>query len=174
MDDWPPDGGDPRGVGAFVAAAELANCGAGSPTGRRVEGLHQSHSVSKRFRACSERAWVRWSRRCWRLCCRCLLAACHVSFQRRLQTALRSASMRLTLCRSQRMPAPYATCFHHHLVGTFDTPRANGPVGCLIGGVLHVRLALVQISQFLLDSWTGIARDQPAQVLEYALWSLMF
>src|SRR5438105_4341405 len=47
-------------------------------------------------------------------------------------------------------PGPFEARFHDHLVGTFDTARANGPAGGLIGGVLHVRLALVQISQFLL------------------------
>src|SRR6266567_2202978 len=117
---------------------------------------------------------MRWLRCCWRLCCRCFLAACHVSCQRRLQAALRSVSMGLTLCRVQRMPAPYATCFHDHLIGTFHAARANGPACGLIGRVVHVHLTLVQISQFLLDSGTGIARGQPGQVLEHALGSLMF
>src|SRR5258708_33445154 len=99
---------------------------------------------------------MRWPRSWWRLCCRCLLAACHVSFQRRLQTALRSASIGLTLCRSQRMPAPYAPCFHDHLVGTFDTPRANRAACLLIGGVLHARFTLRHTAQFLLASSTRL------------------
>src|SRR5438105_4100772 len=129
--------------------------------------------MSKRFRVCSERAWLRWPRCCWRLCCRCLLVACHVSCQRRLQTALRSASMGLTLCRQKPHPCSLEPCFHDHFISTFDTARANGPACGLIDGVLHMRLAFLQIGQFLLDDRTGIARGQPAQVLEHSLWSLV-
>src|SRR6266516_237487 len=64
--------------------------------------------------------------------------------------------------------------FHHHLVGTFHAARANRPACLLIGGVLHVRLTLLQIGQFLLDGATGIASGQPAQVFEHSLRSLVF
>ena len=92
---------------AGVAASELTDPEAGSATGRGVEDLHPNHSGSPRFRACSERAWLRVPRSCWRLCWRCLLVACHVSFQRRVQTALRNASMGLTLCRSKPHARPF-------------------------------------------------------------------
>src|SRR5258708_3480015 len=53
--------------------------------------------------------------------------------------------------------SPFEACLHDQLVGTFHAARANRPAGLLIGRVLHVRFALLQVGQFLLDGWTGIA-----------------
>src|SRR5229473_5728834 len=60
--------------------------------------------------------------------------------------------------------SPFEACFDDHFVGTFDTPRTNGPACCLIGRVLHVRFTLLQVAQFLLGQWTRVASGQPCQV----------
>jgi hypothetical protein len=69
---------------------------------------------------------------------------------------------------------PFEPGFDDHLVGAFDAPRADGPACLLIGGVLHVRLTLLQIGEFLLDGWTGVASSQPCEMGEHPLGSLMF
>ncbi len=69
---------------------------------------------------------------------------------------------------------PFEAGFDDSLVGTFDAPGANGPACFLIGGVPHVRFALLQIGQFLADDWAGIASGQPGQMREHAGGSLVF
>jgi hypothetical protein len=53
--------------------------------------------------------------------------------------------MGLTFCRRKPHADSLEAGFDDSLVGTFDAPGADGPAGCLIGGVLHVRFALLQI-----------------------------
>ena len=48
-------------------------------------------------------------------------------------------------------PCSFQSCFDDQLVGTFDTPRTNGPACLLVRWVLHVCFTLLQVGQFLLD-----------------------
>ena len=82
--------------------------------------------------------------------------------------------MELTFCRRKPHASPFEACFDDSLVGTFDAPRANRPACYLIGRVLHVRFALLQIGQFLLSGFAGVASDHPCQVLQHPLGSLVF
>src|SRR5260370_11104086 len=68
----------------------------------------------------------------------------------------------------------FEACFDDQLVSTFHAARANGPACLLVLWVLHVRLTLLQIGQFLVYEWAGRERCQPAQVSEHPCWSLVF
>jgi hypothetical protein len=70
--------------------------------------------------------------------------------------------------------AAQATSHGSRGTGAFDAPGANGPACLLIGRVLHVHFVLLQVAQFLLQSWTGIASGQPGQVGKHPLWPLVF
>ncbi len=73
------------------------------------------------------------------------------------------------------MPAPFKRASTTTDARHF--PRSPSQWASLLprsGWVLHVRLTLLQIGQFLLDGGTGIASGQPGQVVEHPLGSLVF
>jgi hypothetical protein len=86
----------------------------------------------------------------------------------------RGSSMGLTFCRRKPHACAFEACFHDQQVSTFHAAGANQPTGCLIARVLHVRLALLQVGQFLLHQGAGKASSQPGQMLEHPGWALVF
>src|SRR5437660_10949651 len=81
--------------------------------------------------------------------------------------------MGLTFCRRKPHASAFEACFHDQLVSTFHTARTNGPARRLISRILHVRLTLLQVGEFLPQEWAGIASGQPGQVGEDPCWSLV-
>ena len=71
------------------------------------------------------------------------------------------------------MPAPLRRASTTGMPGAFHASRANGPARRLIGRVLHLRFPLLQVGQFLLHEWAGIAGGQPGQVGEHPVRSLV-
>lgn len=77
----------------------------------------------------------------------------HLSDQRSLHTARRSASMGLACLRSKLYAWPFEPRLHHQFVGAFDHARANGPWGwpqCVMAvGYRYIALLVIssQVSQ---------------------------